>query len=31
MGVTSDSVVRYEPMIGDYLGETAGRLKRVFD
>jgi SpoVK/Ycf46/Vps4 family AAA+-type ATPase len=24
-------VVRYEAMIGSYLGETAGRLKRVFD
>jgi SpoVK/Ycf46/Vps4 family AAA+-type ATPase len=24
-------VVRYESMIGSYLGETAGRLKRVFD
>lgn len=24
-------VVRYETMIGSYLGETAGRLKRVFD
>lgn len=24
-------VVRYEKMIGSYLGETAGRLKRVFD
>ena len=24
-------VVRYELMIGSYLGETAGRLKRVFD
>ena len=24
-------VVRYEPMIGSYLGETATRLKRVFD
>ncbi len=24
-------LVRYESMIGSYLGETAGRLKRVFD
>jgi AAA+ superfamily predicted ATPase len=24
-------VVRYEAMIGSFLGETAGRLKRVFD
>ena len=24
-------VVRYETMIGSYLGETAGRLKRLFD
>src|SRR5260221_606986 len=24
-------VVRYDAMIGSYLGETAGRLKRVFD
>ena len=24
-------VVRYEAMIGSYLGETAGRLKRIFD
>jgi AAA+ superfamily predicted ATPase len=24
-------VIRYELMIGSYLGETAGRLKRVFD
>lgn len=24
-------IVRYETMIGSYLGETAGRLKRVFD
>ncbi len=24
-------VVRYEAMIGSYLGETAGRLRRVFD
>ena len=24
-------VVRYEALIGSYLGETAGRLKRVFD
>lgn len=24
-------VVRYDSMIGSYLGETAGRLKRVFD
>src|SRR5690606_30997156 len=24
-------VVRYETMIGSFLGETAGRLKRVFD
>ena len=24
-------VVRYESMIGSYLGETAARLKRVFD
>jgi len=24
-------VVRYDAMIGSYLGETAGRLKRIFD
>ena len=24
-------VVRYDAMIGSYLGETAARLKRVFD
>jgi SpoVK/Ycf46/Vps4 family AAA+-type ATPase len=28
---TSLFVVRYESMIGSYLGETAARLKRVFD